>query len=735
MEHSNLPSTDSNTQQPRHNSAAQDAALPVVQPPDFFVPRRLARDTAHLSPQAVLSLQRTIGNRATRNMLRPASGTAVVQRVVDLDQSAAKLMNLETLPVPGSNKQSENTIITKSEYSEAWQALKKSLKDFSELTKGSPAEEITDGLYSILQQAEIIKEAMTPHGDELMSQVYKVRLKPIDDILDKCRDELARLGESVGSHAEPGQLDEIEESEAGPSQFDEVEEGEAESSYFDEFAQGDAGSNLDEFEESDGDPGPSEEYEDGESESEGVEEIGEGGARPDRRAETKGGAAGAKRLTELVNAADSRLAEIIAVSEEWSKLKTSIGYYVEDMVNEAESIHQLINVISEAVTLREMITPHEGALEPLDAILRFLRREQIRISQQWEGDIAPTHSDEIEAGDGDLGQLDEFEDSDSESDELEEVYDTIVTMGMRVGGGIMGSVYEVEGDESNLFKPASKPEQGLAARRAEIHTESGEKRAVATHQIDKLLGTGVTGETKLAQTASGQKGHIMEKAHGKQLGSLSKEERASLYQKPTAKKGLYNLQTLDYVTGELDRHHENIIADPDSGQITGIDNETAFSPNSRRITAKIQKKIRKKLLELAATAKASPYPATSALVNQEEPPQFKDQYYRSSNIGAYAPFHGVWNMGLPDYMDEAVARNIVDNLTANNVAEVIEDLLSPEAVENVKTNFTNLQRHASQLLEEHNNDPTKSKIIPSAPDDSNWDDRVPSTPGENYFYP
>ena len=45
-------------------------------------------------------------------------------------------------------------------------------------------------------------------------------------------------------------------------------------------------------------------------------------------------------------------------------------------------------------------------------------------------------------------------------------------------------------------------------------------------------------------------------------------------------KGLSDLQVMDYLTGQVDRHAGNIHIDTDSGQVTGIDNDLAFGTDN-----------------------------------------------------------------------------------------------------------------------------------------------------------
>lgn len=110
-------------------------------------------------------------------------------------------------------------------------------------------------------------------------------------------------------------------------------------------------------------------------------------------------------------------------------------------------------------------------------------------------------------------------------------------------------------------------------------------RAVASHEADKFLGLNVCAQEKFGIDEQGQVIGISVQCDG--VGVRSEAGRTELDEKVTAyldidyadenvQKGLYDLEALDYITGQLDRHPGNIFVDPNTGKVTGIDNDLAF---------------------------------------------------------------------------------------------------------------------------------------------------------------
>lgn len=110
-------------------------------------------------------------------------------------------------------------------------------------------------------------------------------------------------------------------------------------------------------------------------------------------------------------------------------------------------------------------------------------------------------------------------------------------------------------------------------------------RAVASHEVDKLIGLNVCAQEKFGQDEQGNlvgvsvqcDGAGVRSQHGQnEWGQTTTAFLDIDYSDPNVQKGLYDLEALDYITGQIDRHQGNIFVDPDTGKVTGIDNDLAF---------------------------------------------------------------------------------------------------------------------------------------------------------------
>lgn len=137
-------------------------------------------------------------------------------------------------------------------------------------------------------------------------------------------------------------------------------------------------------------------------------------------------------------------------------------------------------------------------------------------------------------------------------------------------------------------------------------------RAVTSSRLDKALGLGVLSEDVFARH-DGKDGSVSSRVKGHALTSNLYEEKAgdhvtdeylrknpeygqkyrrnedgsynqmsgTAYQwedvkNPTFQKSMSDLSVLDYLTGQIDRHGGNIFVDPETGKVTGIDNDQSF---------------------------------------------------------------------------------------------------------------------------------------------------------------
>lgn len=171
------------------------------------------------------------------------------------------------------------------------------------------------------------------------------------------------------------------------------------------------------------------------------------------------------------------------------------------------------------------------------------------------------------------------------------------------------------GQKVGFFKPNEVEGRGQSWQREK--KEMGD-RAVASSRLDKWLGTNVLSEEIWAQHA-GEDGEIesgsvsaqvegsplLESVFNKEMpedfelnpdtGDLANYknvngrwyERTGLhyndhdFSNPLTQKGMSDLQLLDAITHQKDRHGGNIFIDPTTGKVKGIDNDRAFGKNPR----------------------------------------------------------------------------------------------------------------------------------------------------------
>lgn len=110
-------------------------------------------------------------------------------------------------------------------------------------------------------------------------------------------------------------------------------------------------------------------------------------------------------------------------------------------------------------------------------------------------------------------------------------------------------------------------------------------RAVGSSEVDQLLGTNVLAREKFGLDSNGRPVGISVGVDGVGvIGELKNGKPYFLevdYSSHSIQKGLYDLEALDYITGQIDRHAGNIFIDPATGQVRGIDNDLAFPQMSR----------------------------------------------------------------------------------------------------------------------------------------------------------
>ncbi len=106
-------------------------------------------------------------------------------------------------------------------------------------------------------------------------------------------------------------------------------------------------------------------------------------------------------------------------------------------------------------------------------------------------------------------------------------------------------------------------------------------RQVVTSRIDRFLGTRVIAEEVFSRTAdTGEPIGLTAQANGTQV--LNQTPNQDVYtffdmaNQGNIQKGLSNLQLMDAITGQMDRHLGNIFINKETGEVTGIDNDMAF---------------------------------------------------------------------------------------------------------------------------------------------------------------
>jgi hypothetical protein len=248
----------------------------------------------------------------------------------------------------------------------------------------------------------------------------------------------------------------------------------------------------------------------------------------------------------------------------------------------------------------------------------------------------------------------------------------------RVGGGQISDVYrgrfKFGGTEAEYFYKAMSPagasaaSHGVAADTIGIDSEAPQVgcRNIATGLVDKLLGFGVTAESRfvvLGQNDDNRRlGLLMDKAVGRDPAGL-RDVRDDLRANPTLRRDLTKLQLLDAVVGQADRHQGNYIIDYDVKTksmkgLKGIDNDACFG---------------KKTLD------------PSELV------------YRTNRVD-----QGMRGVSLPKVIDASMQAAIL-TLTPQALEKELQPLLSQREVDAAKARLGAVQQHV--------NDNRKCRVI------------------------
>ena len=118
----------------------------------------------------------------------------------------------------------------------------------------------------------------------------------------------------------------------------------------------------------------------------------------------------------------------------------------------------------------------------------------------------------------------------------------------------------------------------------QVHSSNLITRAVASSRVDDLLGMNCLSHEKFGMNGDEVVGISVGVDGVPSVGKLPNDQPYYLdidYSDPEIQKGLSDLEALDYITGQVDRHTGNIFIDPETRQVRGIDNDLAFPSQSR----------------------------------------------------------------------------------------------------------------------------------------------------------
>lgn len=139
---------------------------------------------------------------------------------------------------------------------------------------------------------------------------------------------------------------------------------------------------------------------------------------------------------------------------------------------------------------------------------------------------------------------------------------------------------KLKGSAEALWGPA-RMQQGV-----EIPKDYAlQARQVASYEVDKMLGLGVTAVEKFGVGAGDKIVGISVQADGAAVSNMLLGKEACVQadlSDPVIQRGFSDLEVMDYITGQIDRHPGNMFLDPSTGQVTGIDNDLAFPEISRK---------------------------------------------------------------------------------------------------------------------------------------------------------
>lgn len=147
--------------------------------------------------------------------------------------------------------------------------------------------------------------------------------------------------------------------------------------------------------------------------------------------------------------------------------------------------------------------------------------------------------------------------------------------------GKMNSQDDVASVSANLYADVKGMRDGSVGGDRALLT-----RAVASTAVDDFLQTGVIAEEKFGVDSNGNPIGVSIQGDGAGVTGTYQGKNSILkidYSDPKIQKGLSDLEVNDYITGQIDRHCGNIFIDPNTGKVTGIDNDLAFPEGDREL--------------------------------------------------------------------------------------------------------------------------------------------------------
>ena len=194
--------------------------------------------------------------------------------------------------------------------------------------------------------------------------------------------------------------------------------------------------------------------------------------------------------------------------------------------------------------------------------------------------------------------------------------------------------------------------------------------------LDKQLGAGVLVDTEFF-VHKGQLGVLMEKARGQQVGEIYMTGSDRLVDKlrvsPEFQRDLTNLQVLDAIAGQHDRHFNNMLVETDAKEnyvkLKGIDNDGSFGTGEF-------------------------YNDLSKLADRWYNPGYLEGIKNEQQRAALRSSYGA---GLPPLVDAQLAEKIMADDFLRQAQANVEGLLSAEEIKSMTGRIEQVQAHIKTL--------------------------------------